>query len=425
MQTSPSPRKSLVPIDPESHFPLNNLPWGVFRTSSTPWRIGMALGTYIIDLDALVQCGLVSIPWGKDFFKASELNTIAEKGASFRQNLRLRVQELFSEDHPELRDRKDLLHKVIVPQAQAEMGLPFKTSGYTDFYSSINHATNVGKLFRDKEQPLLPNWKHLPVAYNGRASTLIPTGTAFHRPYGQIIPGPGLPPQFRPSGKLDYELELGYYIGGENPWQEPISVLKAEDAIFGFVIVNDWSARDIQAWEYVPLGPFLGKSFATSVSAWVVTPEALSSFRVSMEDQDPAPVSYLAEPKRHCFDIVLEVWLSGKGISKPEKIVQTNARELYWSFNQQIAHHTVNGCQLKIGDLLATGTISGKTSSSLGCLLETTLNGTSPLELSNGVQRRFLEDHDVVTMVAYAQGPDFRIGFGEVRGEILPAKSLA
>jgi fumarylacetoacetase len=424
MQTSPTHRKSFIPVDPDSHYPLNNLPWGIFRTSTTSWRVGMALGTFVIDLDALAQNGLMSTPWGKDFFKVTELNPIAEKGPQICREIRMRVQELFSEDRSELRDQRELLHKVVVPQADVQMALPFRTSGYTDFYSSINHATNVGKLFRDKDQPLLPNWKHLPVAYNGRASTLIPSGTPLHRPFGQVSPGAGQSPQFKASAKLDYELELGYYIGTENPWQEPIGVETADRSIFGFVIVNDWSARDIQAWEYVPLGPFLGKSFATSVSSWVVTPEALAPFRVKMESQDPMPLSYLSESERHCFDVVLEVWLSGKGISKPEKIAQTNARELYWSFNQQIAHHTVNGCQLKIGDLLATGTISGKTNSSLGCLLEATLNGTSPLVLSTGAERRFLEDHDVVTMVAYAQGPGYRVGFGEVRGEILPAKEL-
>ena len=424
MKASPSHQPSLFPVAPDSHFPLQNLPWGVFRTSSSPWRVGMALGNFIIDLDALERQGLLVTPKGPGLFQAQELNHIAAQGPSFRRDIRRRVSELYGETEPKGSRSKEQLARALVPMDQATMGLPFRSSGYTDFYSSIHHASNVGRLFRDKDQPLLPNWKHLPVAYNGRASTLVPTGTPIRRPNGQVSPGPGIAPRFQPSAKLDYELELGYYIGTENTWGEPIPVDRADASIFGFVVVNDWSARDIQAWEYVPLGPFLSKSFATSVSPWVVTPEALSPFRVTLESQDPRPVEYLCQKERFCFDIQLEVWIQGRGIETPQKICHTSAKELYWSYNQQIAHHTVNGCQLKIGDLLATGTISGDTPTSLGCLLESTFNGTKPLLLGGGAERRFLEDHDTVTMVAYAEGPGYRIGFGEVRGEILPPKNI-
>lgn len=424
MTASLSNLKSFIPVDHHSHFPIQNLPWGVFRTQHSSWRLGMALGKGVIDLDGLVHNGLLKTPYGPDVFKCDALNHVAEKGPTFRQNIRESVQRLLREDNPTLRDQPGIIEKIWIPMDKVLLNLPFKSSGYTDFYSSIHHATNVGKLFRDKEQPLLPNWKHLPVAYNGRASTLVPSGTKIFRPSGQVSPGPGLPPQFQPTAKLDYELELGYYIGQENNWGEPISVQKAEESIFGFVLVNDWSARDIQAWEYVPLGPFLGKSFATSVSPWVVTPEALAPFRIKMEEQDPTPLPYLFETNRSCFDIDLEIWLAGSGNLEPERIAHTNAKELYWSYSQQIAHHTINGCQLKVGDLLATGTISGKTPASVGSLLEATLNGTCPIRLSQGQERRFLQDHDTVILKAFAQGQGFRIGFGEVSGEILPARKF-
>ncbi len=422
MTNDKSPRKSFLPVPNDSHFPLANLPWGIFRRApGAQPTVGVALGDQIVDLHHLALKGYVTTGHSPGLFTTGRLNELAGEGPDLGRQIRSQLQKILAEDCPTLRDQPSLHKDLFYPQKSAIMDLPFASGGFTDFYSSINHASNVGRLFRDKDNPLLPNWRHLPVAYNGRASTLVPSGTPIPRPKGQISPGPGLPPVYGPSQKLDFELELGYYIGVENPHGTPIPVDRASEHIFGLVLVNDWSARDHQAWEYVPLGPFLSKSFATSVSPWVVSPDALKPFLRPMASQDPKPLAYLCEGQRQVYDVTLEVWLTPAQTGVPQKIATTNTQELYWSLSQQIAHHTVNGCKLQIGDLLATGTISGPTPQSLGSLLEMTLNGTQALQLPGGLSRRFLEDLDEVALVAYGQGQDYRIGFGEVRGKILPA----
>jgi fumarylacetoacetase len=301
------------------------------------------------------------------------------------------------------------------------MHLPVAVGDYTDFYSSKQHATNVGSIFRDKNNPLLPNWLHLPVAYHGRASSLVVSGTPIRRPYGQIkLPGEPAP-RFGPSGELDFELEVGYFIGKGNALGEPIPIRDAHQHLFGFVLVNDWSARDVQRWEYVPLGPFLAKNFSTSISPWVVPSAALQPFRVPGPKQDPTPLPYLSCTEDAAYDINLEVKLQTGAMTEACIVSRTNFKEMYWSTSQQVAHHTVTGCNLRIGDLLASGTLSGNEKGSYGSLLELTWAGQAPLQLPNGEQRSFLEDGDTVILTGYAQGDGYRIGLGEVRGTILPA----
>jgi fumarylacetoacetase len=301
----------------------------------------------------------------------------------------------------------------------ARMHLPVSVGGYTDFYSSKEHATNVGSMFRDPKNALLPNWRHLPVAYNGRASSVVASGTPIRRPKGQIKPPDAEQPIFGPTRKLDFELETAFIVGEGNALGEPIAIDHAERHVFGLVLMNDWSARDIQQWEYVPLGPFNAKTFATSISPWIVTLDALAPFRVAGPAQDPPPLSYLAQSGEHAFDINLEVNLKPAG-AVASKICHTNFRHLYWSMAQQLAHHTVSGCNTRVGDLMGSGTISGSTSDSFGSLLELAWNGQRPLALPGGATRSFLEDGDEVIMTGWCQGDVYRVGFGEVRGEVLP-----
>jgi fumarylacetoacetase len=301
------------------------------------------------------------------------------------------------------------------------MHLPAEIGDYTDFYASREHATNVGVMMRGPENALMPNWLHLPVAYHGRASSVVVSDTPIRRPRGQVKPDNADRPVFGPSRSLDFELEMGFFVGPGNALGQPIPIAQAADHIFGMVLVNDWSARDIQKWEYQPLGPFLAKNFATSISPWVVTLEALEPFRVAGPAQDPPPLAYLHTSGDWSYDIQLEVWLQGSGMAKPERICRSNSNHLYWNVCQQLAHHTVNGCNLRPGDLLATGTISGPTPDSYGSMLELAWMGTRPLRFANGETRIFLQDGDRVTMTGWCEGPGYRIGFGEVRGEILPA----
>jgi fumarylacetoacetase len=304
--------------------------------------------------------------------------------------------------------------------AEAELHLPLEIPGYTDFYSSKEHATNVGSMFRDPKNALLPNWLHVPIAYNGRASSVVVSGTLIRRPLGQTKAPDAEAPTFGPSRKLDFELETAFVVGAGNALGEPIPVAEAERHIFGLVLLNDWSARDIQQWEYVPLGPFNSKSFATSISPWIVTLDALAPFRVAGPEQSPAPLPYLAQTGARGIDLRLEIALAAAG-EPPATISRTNARYLYWSMAQQLAHHTVSGCSTRVGDLMASGTISGPTPDSLGSLLELAGNGRKPLVLPGGAQRSFLEDGDEVAMTGWCQGDGYRVGFGEVRGRIVAA----
>ncbi|ABY35718.1 MAG TPA: fumarylacetoacetase [Chloroflexus aurantiacus] len=412
---NPMPLTSFVPVAPDSDFPLENLPYGVFRPrAGGPARIGVAIGEYVLDLAVIDEAGLLSATpvGGRGMFAQDSLNAFMAAGPTAWQAVRSVLQRLLTADEPTLRDNQVLRDAALLPQHTIDLLLPAHIGDYTDFYSSLYHASNVGKMLRPDNPPLFPNWRHLPVAYHGRASTVVVSGTPIHRPYGQTKPADSPAPVYGPTRALDFELELGMFIGPGNDLGSPIPIDQAEDHIFGFVLVNDWSARDIQGWEYQPLGPFLAKNFATSISPWVVPLAALEPFRCQGEPQDPPPLPYLQPVRPGHFAITLEVWLNDT------RICQSDSRYLYWSCAQQIAHHTVNGCRLRPGDLLASGTISGPDKHTRGCLLELTWRGSEPLTLRDGSQRRWLEDGDTVTMRGWAQGDGYRIGFGAVSGTI-------
>jgi fumarylacetoacetase len=416
--------KSFIEIKADSHFPIQNLPYGVFSTNSHPNpRVGVAIGDYVVDLSILEEQGFFEpiIDRGITFFNQSFLNHFMELGHEIWSGIRKKLQLLLSEDEPQLRDNDKLRKQVLLPKEEVELHLPVKIGDYTDFYASKEHATNVGIMFRGKENALMPNWSHLPVGYHGRASSVVLSGTDVRRPLGQIKPPDSNAPIFEPCRQFDFELEMGCVIGVGNDRGEPIPIEEAEKHVFGMVIVNDWSARDIQSWEYQPLGPFLSKNFATSISPWVVPLEALEPFRVKGPTQDPKPLEYLEQPEPGLFNIQLEVHLRGEEMSTPKRICSGNYRSLYWSMAQQIAHHTIGGCDLNPGDLLASGTISGTEKDSQGSLLELTWRGTEPIRLNEEEQREWLEDGDELTMTGWCQGDGYRIGFGEVVGVIEPA----
>lgn len=415
--------KSFIEVQPESHFPIQNLPYGVFSTGnlSEP-RVGVAIGSFVLDLSILEEKGFFEDLLGKDtkIFSQSTLNSFMIMGRDVWSGTRKKIQLLLSEDEPDLRDNDELRKQVLLPRKTITLHLPVKIGDYTDFYASKEHAMNVGEMFRGRENALMPNWTHLPVGYHGRASSVVLSGTNVRRPLGQIKLL-DRPPVFSACNQLDFELEVGCFIGTGNDRGEPIAIGDAEKHIFGMVLVNDWSARDIQSWEYQPLGPFLAKSFATSISPWVVPLEALEPFRIEGPSQDPKPLEYLEQKGPGSFDIQLEVHLRGKGMNTSKRICSTNYSSLYWSAAQQVSHHTIGGCNLNSGDLLASGTISGPQKDSRGSLLEITWRGTDPIQLNNSEQRKWLEDGDEVTMTGWCQGDGYRIGFGEVTGVIEPA----
>jgi fumarylacetoacetase len=332
----------------------------------------------------------------------------------------MQIHGLLRDDTPTLKEEDTLLNEVLVPMKRAVMHLPVEIGDYTDFYSSKEHATNVGTMFRGADNALMPNWTHLPVGYHGRASSIVPSGTPVRRPSGQLKPDDG-PPTFGPSRLLDFELEMGFFVGPGNDLGAPIPIQNTPEHIFGLVLVNDWSARDIQKWEYVPLGPFLGKSFATSISPWVVTMEALSPFRVPGPAQDPEPLPYLRSDGDWSYDIRLEVGIRPSGLDQAHTVCRSNFKYMYWNVCQQLAHHTSNGCNVRPGDLLASGTISGPTPDSYGSMLELTWRGERPIQLPDGTERKFIADDDEVIMSGWAQGDGYRIGFGNVSGKVLPA----
>lgn len=416
--------KSFISVDPDSHFPIQNLPYGVFRRSNGSIRVGVAIGDYILDLGALEKAGLLGeglIP-GVAVFDWVYLNPFLCMNRSAWSETRQTISQLLRADEPRLRDDVALRDQAIVPMADVKMCMPMDINDYTDFYSSREHATNVGTMLRGADNALQPNWLHLPVGYHGRASSIVISGTDIHRPMGQTKPADAPNPVFGPSKSLDFELELGVFVGQGNELGKPIPIAEAADYLFGVVLVNDWSARDIQAWEYVPLGPFLAKNFGTSISPWVVPLEALEPFRCAGPKQDPEVLPYLRSTGDWSYDIHLEVSIQGKDMDRPHIVCRSNAKNLYWNFHQQLAHHTVNGCNLKPGDLLATGTISGPTPDSFGSMLELSWRGSKPVQFPNGETRAFLQDGDCVTMTGWCQGPNYRVGLGSVTGTILPAK---
>ena len=394
----------------------------MFSTAALPTpRVGVAIGDYVLDLWELEQnCRLDVGNLG--VFAAPTLNPFMALGPKVWSQTRARISELLRDDNPELRDNDDLRARTLVPMANARLHLPIAVSGYTDFYSSKEHATNVGVMFRGKDNALQPNWLHMPIGYNGRASTVVVSGTKVRRPRGQLKPPNAEHPSFGPCKRLDFELEMGAVIGQGSPMGQMLTEAQAEAMIFGFVLLNDWSARDIQQWEYVPLGPFQGKAFATSISPWVVTREALEPFRLDGPRQDPAPLPYLRQVKPNNYDLELEVGLRAASMNEAQRICHTNFKYMYWSSVQQLVHHACCGCAMNVGDLLGSGTISGPEKSQRGSLLEISWNATEPIELASGIVRTFLEDGDSLVMRGWCQGDGYRVGFGEVEGTILPAE---
>jgi fumarylacetoacetase len=416
----------------ESAFPLQNLPFGVFRTAEIPVsRIGVAIGDQILDLSA--AAGLDLLPaTARSACQQATLNPLMAAGPAVWTALRARLSELLGADSCPAPLRTQV-QRCLVPQGAATMQLPAAIGDYTDFYASIFHATNVGKLFRP-DQPLLPNYKWVPIGYHGRSSSIAVSGTPVRRPHGQSKPAEAGIPSFGPSQSLDYELELGAFVGPGNPRGEPIPLAAAAGHLFGVVLLNDWSARDLQSWEYQPLGPFLAKNFATTVSPWVVTMEALAPFRTAAFARpagDPAPLPYLTDGNDAAqggLALTLEVWLLTEKMraanAAPHRLSSGNFSQMYWTLAQLLTHHASNGCNLQPGDLLGSGTVSGPTPDSRGCLLELTARGSEPLRLPNGEERRFLEDGDEVILRGYAERPGTRrIGLGECRGRVLPAQA--
>jgi len=416
-----------------SDFPVQNLPFGIFRRrgeGGAP-RVGVAIGDRILDLYGMQSRDLLadeSIRAAANAFTSDSLNALMSLGAGLRRSLRRRLHSILREDAPTSIRQATLQH--LVPQANVEMLLPAEIGDYTDFYASIFHATNVGKLFRP-DNPLLPNYKYIPIGYHGRASSLVPTESPVVRPWGQTREGEA-DPRFVPTKALDYELELGFFVSTGNSLGETIPIKQAEEHIFGICLVNDWSARDIQAWEYQPLGPFLGKSFATSLSPWVVTMEALAPFRTAAfnrADNDPAPLPYLfsqTDQQQGGLDLWLEVSLLSPKMREariaPIVLGRSNFRDMYWTMAQMLTHHASNGCNLRPGDLLASGTVSGAEKNARGCLLELTSRGEDPVPLPTGEQRKFLEDGDEVILRGFCEREGFRsIGLGSCFGKILPA----
>ena len=413
---------SWVKIPENSDFPLQNLPFGIYSTPKKSRRVGVAIGDNIIDLQSLKELNyLNNLPFKKEDFSNNFLNAMMSYGKSENRNLRNRISELLNSSNNELSENKNAVAKCIDLQSNSTMHLPVQIGDYTDFYSSEQHAYNVGCMFRDPNNALLPNWKHIPVGYHGRSSSIIPSGQAIHRPKGQQKVDDQENPIFGPCKLLDFELEMGFFTFEGKPLGDQIKTDEADDFIFGMCLFNDWSARDIQKWEYVPLGPFLAKNFASSMSCWIVTLDALEPFRIPGPKQEPKVLPYLEYSGEKHLDIKLEV--SIKAPNGQEKIVtKSNYKHMYWNMNQQLAHHSVNGCDIKCGDLLASGTISGPNEGSFGSMLEISWKGTKPIDMPDGTQRKFINDGDTVTMKGYSKNEKIRIGFGEVNTLLLPSK---
>ena len=407
---------------PECDFPIQNLPYGVFSDDAgSALRVGVAIGDMVLDLAVLEKAGLLVPDARKTVFSEPSLNAFMALGAAVWKSTRAQLSILLSAECPTLRDDPALRARALQPLAAVHLHLPIAVAGYTDFYASKEHATNVGSMFRDPKNALLPNWLELPVGYNGRASSVVVSGTPVRRPCGQIKLPDNDRPVFAACRKLDFELETAFIIGQGNALGEPIPLAQAEQHIFGMVLLNDWSARDIQQWEYVPLGPFNSKSFATSISPWVVTLEALAPFRVEGPAQELPPLPYLQQQGAHTFDVALEVDLRTAQSPDVNSICRTNFRHLYWSMAQQLAHHTVSGCNTRVGDVMGSGTISGSTPESRGSLLELSWNGQTPLPLADGSTRSFIADGDEIVMRGWCQGKDYRVGFGAVSGRVTAA----
>ena len=420
---------SFIDIAADSDFSIHNLPYGIFSdakdvTGNNNRRAGVAIGEQVLDLSILEAEGLLSLTGGP-YFDQPTLNAFIDSGRDNWTKARSTIQTLLSADSDTLRDNADLQAKALFKQADITMHLPVHVPGFTDFYSSKEHATNVGTMFRDPKNALLANWTEMPVGYNGRASTVIVSGTDVIRPSGQLKPNPDDRPIFSPCKRLDFELETAFVVGRGNDIGQPIAVDEANDHIFGMVLLNDWSARDIQKWEYVPLGPFNAKTFASEVSPWIVTMDALAPFKTACPTQEPKPLAYLNEKdSNNSFDINLSVELLPENSDEATVVCETNFKYMYWSMAQQLTHHTITGCKVEIGDMMGSGTISGPTPDSYGSMLEIAWNATKPVTLKGGETRSFIEDGDTVIMKGYSEKDGIRVGFGEVRGKVLPALSF-
>jgi len=408
---------SFLNVPGDSDFTIYNIPFGICRMEGKTFAC-TRVGDIIVDLDVCMDVGIfddLTLP--KNIFKCVVLNDFIALGKNITSEVRLRVQKALAVGGS-LNEKDNISEKLLIPVDQVEMLLPVQIGDYTDFYSSREHATNVGIMFRDPANALLPNWLHMPVGYHGRASSIVVSGTNIHRPKGQTLPLGAENPVFGPSKQLDFELEMAFVIGKKTNMGEPIDIQKAEDYIFGLLLFNDWSARDIQKWEYVPLGPFLGKNFGSTISPWIVTLDALEPFRVLSPKQEPEVLPYLKLEGNYNFDIHLSVDIvTPEG--KSQRVSTSNFQYMYWNMCQQLAHHTVNGCNVNVGDLLASGTISGPTPDSFGSMLEICWKGTKPVDMPDGTQRKFIEDGDTVVMRGWCERDGIRIGFGECDGMIV------
>jgi len=413
---------SWIEIPENSDFPIQNLPFGIFSTASLSPRVGVAIGDKILDLKQLFELDyLNALGFKLKDFDNYYLNSMMGHGKSGTRSLRNRISDLLNNRNDELSANKDHVKTVLVAQNNVTMHLPVKIGDYTDFYSSEQHAYNVGCMFRDPNNALLPNWKHIPVGYHGRSSSIILSGIPVHRPKGQQKPDESSPPVFGPCKLLDFELEMGFITYEGKPLGETISTEEADDFIFGMCLFNDLSARDIQKWEYVPLGPFLAKNFASSISPWIVTLDALEPFRLPGPIQEPEVLPYLKYQGNKHIDINLEVAIKTEN-GEEKTICNSNYKHMYWNMNQQLAHHSVNGCNINCGDMMASGTISGPNEGSFGSMLEISWKGTKPINMPDGTTRKFINDNDTVIMRGFSENNGLKIGFGEVSTKILPTK---
>jgi fumarylacetoacetase len=421
---------SFIKYAADCEFPIQNLPWGIFSVKDTAPRAGIAIGDKILDCKAVADADLFDGPIlkakAKEVFAAPTLNAFSSLGKAAWTEARARITSLLTDAPGPLRDNQALQTSALIPMSECQMHLPFTIGDYTDFYSSREHASNVGSMFRDPKNPLLPNWLHLPVGYHGRASSVIISGTPVTRPLGQLKADNEPAPTFGACRLLDFEVEMGFFTDDANALGKPLSLKEAEDHIFGLVLLNDWSARDIQKWEYVPLGPFGAKNFASTISPWVVTLEALAPFRVPSPAQvDPLPLPYIryddAAHDKAAFDLHLTAAIKSPAQEEDAVVCHTNFKYMYWTCAQQLVHHTVTGCNMRSGDLLGSGTISGPEPSEFGSMLELSWRGSKEVSLNGKEIRKFIKDGDEVIMRGWCQGDGYKVGFGEARGLVLPA----
>jgi len=415
--------KSWIVVPEGSDFPIQNIPFGIFSINDELPRAATRIGDTVIDLSILAEEGYLDALGIDDLtvFQWFTLNEFISYGKPVWHSVRNRLSELFDLSNSELQSEPGIIEQAFYPIESVTMHMPVEVGDYTDFYSSIEHATNVGIMFRDPANALLPNWKHIPVGYHGRSSSIVISGTPIHRPKGQSKADDQELPSFGPSRLFDFELEMAFITGNSTELGENVPVDKAEDYIFGLVLFNDLSARDIQKWEYVPLGPFLGKNFGTSISPWIVTLEALEPFKVDGPEQEPEVLPYLKSKGKKNYDIDLEVYIQPEN-ARPHRVSHSNFKYMYWNMCQQLAHHTVNGCNINIGDMYGSGTISGPEPGSYGSMLEISWKGTKPVKMPDGTERKFIRDNDTIIMNGYAEKDGVRIGFGEVSTKVLPAK---